>query len=72
MANDRDLILMHIKQYGSITAKEANDIYGIMRCAARIDELRNMGIPIKTDMEAGRNRRGKISKFARYSLEVSE
>ena len=72
MANDRDLILMHIKLYGSITAKEANDIYGIMRYAARIDELRNMGIPIKTDMEAGKNRRGKISKFARYSLEVSE
>lgn len=72
MANDRDLILMHIKQYGSITAKEADDIYGIMRCASRINELRNMGVPIKTDMVAGKNKRGKISKFAKYSLaEVS-
>ena len=73
MANDRDLILMHIKQYGSITAKEADDIYGIMRCASRINELRNMGVPIKTDMVAGKNKRGKISNFAKYSLEdVSE
>ena len=69
MANDRDLILMHIKQYGSITAKEADDIYGIMRCASRINELRNMGVPIKTDMVAGKNKRGKISNFAKYSLE---
>ena len=72
MANDRDLILMHIKQHGSITAKEADDIYGIMRCASRINELRNMGVPIKTDMVAGKNKRGKISNFARYSLEVSQ
>lgn len=69
MANDRDLILMHIKKYGSITAKEADDIYGIMRCASRINELRNMGVPIKTDMVTGKNRRGKISNFAKYSLE---
>ena len=72
MANDRELILMHLKQYGSITAKEANDIYGIMRCAPRINELRDMGVPIKTDMIAGKNRRGKISNFAKYSLEATE
>ena len=69
MANDRDLILMHIKKYGSITSKEADDIYGIMRCASRINELRQMGVPIKTDMIPGKNRRGKISNFAKYSLE---
>lgn len=69
MANDRDLILMHIEKYGSITAKEADDMYGIMRCASRINELRKQGVPIKTELIAAKNRRGKISNFARYSLE---
>ena len=69
MANDRDLILMHIEKYGSITAKEADDMYGIMRCASRINELRKLGVPIKTELIAAKNRRGKISNFARYSLE---
>ena len=68
MANDRDLILMHMKEHGSITAKEADDIYGIMRCAARVNELRSMGVAIKTDMVEGKNKRGKTSKFAVYSL----
>lgn len=70
MANDRDLILMHIKKYGSITHDEAEDEYGIKRLSARICELRALGYPIKTDMIACRNRRGRISNFAKYSLEV--
>ena len=72
MANDRDLVLMHLKKYGSITAKEAEDEYGIMRLASRINELRDMGYPIKTDLIAGKNKRGKTSNFARYSLVEGE
>ena len=68
MTNDRNLILMHMKQHGSITAMEANEQYGIMRCAPRIKELRDMGIAIKTEMISGKNRRGTISNFAKYSL----
>ncbi len=69
MANDRDLILMHMKKYGSITQAEADEEYGIKRLSARINELRNMGYPIKTDMIPCKNRRGNISNFAKYSLE---
>lgn len=69
MANDRDLILMHMKKYGSITHDEAAEEYGIKRLSARINELRNMGYPIKTDMISCKNRRGRTSNFARYSLE---
>ena len=72
MANDRELILMHIKKYGSITQDEADDEYGIKRLSARINELRNMGVPIKTDIISCKNRRGRISNFAKYSLEVEE
>ena len=73
MANDRELILMHMKKYGSITQDEAAEEYGIKRLSARICELRDMGHPIKTEMIACKNRRGRISNFAKYSLEeVSE
>lgn len=68
MANDRDLVLMHMEKYGSITPNEADEVYGIKRLSARINELRNMGYSIKTDMVSCRNRRGRISNFAKYSL----
>lgn len=71
MASDRDLILLHIKKCGSITHDEAEEEYGIKRLSARINELRNLGYPIKTEMIACRNRRGRISNYAKYSLEVS-
>ena len=69
MANDRDLILMHMKKYGSITHDEAAEEYGIKRLSARINELRNMGYPIKTEMTPCKNRRGRTSNYAVYSLE---
>ena len=69
MATDRDLVLMHMKKYGSITQDEADEEYGIKRLSARINELRNMGYPIKTEMLSCKNRRGNISNFAKYSLE---
>lgn len=72
MATDRDLILMHMKKYGSITQEDADEEYGIKRLAARINELRNMGYPIKTDIISCRNRRKRISNYAKYSLEVAE
>lgn len=72
MASDRELILMHLKKYGSITAKEADEEYGIMRLASRINELRNQGVAIETEFIAGKNRRDKISNFARYRLAEEE
>ena len=72
MATDRDLILMHMKKYGSSTQEDADEEYGIKRLAAMINELRNMGYPIKTDIISCRNRRKRISNYAKYSLEVVE
>lgn len=68
MASDRELVLMHMKKYGSITGDEAAEKYGIKRLSARICELRDMGYPIKTEMISCKNRRERISNFARYSL----
>jgi hypothetical protein len=68
MATDCELILMHIKKYGSITHDEAAEEYGIKRLSARIYDLRDKGYKIKTDMLSCKNKMGRISNFARYSL----
>ena len=67
MANHRELILMHMKKYGSITPDEAKAEYGCARLASRINELRKQGIAIKTDMVDGVSAHGKFS-YAKYSL----
>lgn len=68
MANDCEIVLMHMKMRGSISHKEAEEEYGIMRLAARIKDLRNRGIAIKSEPYTAPNRRGGKSRYARYSL----
>lgn len=68
MANHRELILMHMKKYGSITHKEAEAEYGCARLASRINELRSMGYAIETEMISGKCRYGGITHYARYRL----
>lgn len=63
------VILNHLKQYGGLTALEAVRNYGIMRLAARISDLRDSGIPVRTEMVKILDERGKvIEHFARYHL----
>lgn len=68
MAKQTDLILMHMKKYGSITHLEAEGEYGIARLASRITDLRMQGVAIKSEMVKGKNRYGKKTHYARYSL----
>ena len=73
MAKQTDLILMHMKKYGSITHLEAESEYGIARLASRINDLRRQGVAITAEMVAGKNRRGEKTHYARYRLaEVAE
>ena len=73
MATQCDLILMHMKKYGSITHMEAESEYGIARLASRINDLRRQGVAIKSEMVDGKNRRGERTHYARYKLaEVEE
>lgn len=62
------LILNYIKQNGSITQKEAYREFDCMRLAAQIFILRSQGYPIKSTMEKSRNRYGRTTCYARYSL----
>ena len=73
MATQCDLILMHMKKYGSITHMEAEREYGIARLASRINDLRRQGVAIKSEIITGKNRREETTHYARYSLaEVAE
>lgn len=73
MATQCDLILMHMKKYGSITHMEAASEYGIARLASRINDLRRQGVAIKSEIVTGKNRRSEPTHYAKYSLvEVDE
>ena len=61
-------IMEHLKRYGDITAKEAVELYGCYRLAARIKEFRDDGYKIATIMDEGRTRYGRTCKYARYVL----
>ena len=63
-----DRILRHLKDYGSITPLEAMNEYGIMRLAARINDLRAQGIAIASEVKTGKNRYGEATHFSEYRL----
>lgn len=63
-----EMVLQHLKAYGSITPKEAMDLYAVMRLGARIHELKKDGHRIQTTNEKAMNRFGDPVHFARYRL----
>lgn len=66
--NQNERILEHLKKYGSITPKEANAEYGIMRLGARIHDLKKAGHAILTTNEKALNKYGEKIRYARYKL----
>lgn len=65
-------ILRHMRDYGSITSLEAMKEYGIMRLASRITDLKRQGYVIESTTEAGKNRYGEATRYARYTLKEAE
>lgn len=63
-----ELILSHIRLFGSITPREALDLYGCMRLGARIYDLKHQGFDIRATRETGRNKRGERTSYARYYM----
>lgn len=61
-------VLKHIQQYGTITTKQAYDLYGITRLGARIYDLKNQGYDIVADSVPVKNRFGEKAHVARYKL----
>lgn len=71
-ATQCDQILWYMEQHGSITPKEADKAFGCMRLASRISDLKRMGYVITKQMETGKNKAGKPTRYARYRLGVAE
>lgn len=70
--NQNDMILNHLMKYGSITPREADSEYGIMRLGARVYDLRRMGYIIKKETVKATNRFGDPVHFAKYTMGKKE
>ena len=68
MANQCQLVLMHMKKYGSITHLEAEKEYGIARLASRINDLKRSGWKFETTTEKVTTRYGGKTRITRYRL----
>ena len=72
MLTQCERIMRHMRDYGSITSREAMEEYGIMRLASRITDLRAQGVNIVKETERGRNRYGEKISYARYKLKEEQ
>ena len=62
-------ILQYMQDFGSISPMEAMQDLGCQRLAARIADLREQGINIKSEWETKKNRYGESTTYKRYRLE---
>lgn len=67
-ATQAERVLSYMEDFGSITQLEALNDLGVMRLASRISDLKKLGYPIKSDIEAVNNRYGEKCYIKRYSL----
>ena len=65
-------VLEYIESFGSITQLEALQDLGVMRLASRISDLKKLGYPITSNVEAVKNRYGENCYIKRYSLQGGE
>ena len=65
-------ILKYMNDFGSITQMEAMNDLGVMRLASRISDLKRLGYPIISTVEAVENRFGEKCYIKRYSMKNNE
>lgn len=68
----KEQILQYIKDFGSITPMEAYSDLLITKLATRVSEMRKDGTTFKIETVYGKNRYGKSTHYARYSLRKEE
>ncbi|MBQ9228757.1 MAG: helix-turn-helix domain-containing protein [Eubacterium sp.] len=68
--NDR--VIQYMRDFGSITTREAMLDLGCMRLASRIHELRRDGFPIGDKLESAKNRYGETVSYKRYFLKEEQ
>ena len=64
----KDRIIRHLNDKGSVTALEAMKEYGIMRLTSRICELKDEGYNIRSEFVSAKNRYNEPVSFSKYSL----
>jgi len=64
----KDRIIRHLKDKGTITALEAMKEYGIMRLTSRVSELKDEGYLIRSEFVSSKNRYDEPVSFSKYSL----
>lgn len=64
----KDRVIQFIRDFGSISRREAFLDLGICELSARICELEKMGYAFDKKMETSRNRYGDPVSYTRYSL----
>lgn len=62
--------LMEMLRRGPVTGMDCIG-EGIMNYKGRVNDLRKLGVPIRTDMVTRKNAKGEKKTFAVYSLEVT-
>ena len=67
-ATQSERVLEYINTFGSITQLEALNDLGVMRLASRISDLKKQGYPIKSDIEAVKNRYDETCYIKRSSM----
>lgn len=68
MKTQKEKIIEHIKNNGSITSFEAYMDLGITQLATRISELKEQGYEFETEWITKKNRDGAVVSFKKYSL----
>lgn len=59
-------VLKYIRDFGSITSKQAMDDLGIMRLASRISDLKQAGYDVRSEFVTSRNRYGEDVSYKKY------
>ena len=67
-ATQAERIVDYMEKFGSITQLEAIADLGVMRLASRISDLKKLGVPIKSETVAVKNRFEEDCYIKRYSL----
>lgn len=61
-------VLQYMKDFGSITSREAINDLGVYRLASRISELKSNGFNVERKMIKVKNRYGENCSVAEYRL----
>lgn len=68
--NQKIKILTHLYNNKTINPHEALRLYGCMRLASRVSDLKKEGYPIKSKKVTYRDEFGDLISYAEYSLEA--